>query len=191
MGRVYKPITNLRNIVLSPMINPLMQPQELTTKRRYVKSGRADEMISSTTGEIIGVSAIHTIEEKDDMEFVKVFAAGVAAGYELSKTAQRVFQVVLDQYQRTPMSRGFVDYVNLLWFDNGIDGRALEMTERTFQLGLKELLDKRFISPKDGVSYWTNPALFFKGDRVMFIKEYRRRSKAQVIEADHMQENKK
>jgi hypothetical protein len=173
------------------MINPLMQPQELTTKRRYVKSGRADEMISSTTGEIIGVSAIHTIEEKDDMEFVKVFAAGVAAGYELSKTAQRVFQVVLDQYQRTPMSRGFVDYVNLLWFDNGIDGRALEMTERTFQLGLKELLDKRFISPKDGVSYWTNPALFFKGDRVMFIKEYRRRSKAQVIEADHMQENKK
>jgi hypothetical protein len=182
MGRVYKPISSLKNLILSPMVNPLMQPQELTTKRRYVKSGRADEMINSSTGEVVGVSAIHTIEEKDDMEFVKVFAAGVAAGYDLSKTGQRVFQVVLDQYQRTPMNRGFADYVNLLWFDNGVDGRALEMTERTFQRGLRELLDKRFIAPKDGVSFWTNPALFFKGDRVMFIKEYRRRSKNQVIE---------
>jgi hypothetical protein len=49
------------------------------------------------------------------------------------------------------------------------------MSEYTFKRGLRELLDKRFISPKDGVSFWTNPALFFKGDRVMFIKEYRRR----------------
>jgi hypothetical protein len=31
------------------------------------------------------------VEERDDAEFVKVFAAGVAASYCLSKTAQRVF----------------------------------------------------------------------------------------------------
>ena len=24
-------------------------------------------------------------------------------------------------------------------------------------------------------SYWVNPALFFKGDRVLFVNEYRRR----------------
>ena len=54
----------------------------------------------------MGVSAIHQVQEKDDAEFVKVFAAGVAATYELTRTAQRVFQVVLDQYQRTPMRGG-------------------------------------------------------------------------------------
>ena len=49
------------------------------------------------------------------------------------------------------------------------------MSEDTFKKGLRELLDKGFLSPKTLNSYWTNPALFFKGDRVLFIKEYRRR----------------
>ena len=127
------------------------------------------------TGEVHGVATIHQVEERDDAEFVKVFAAGVAAAYELTKTAQRVFQVVLDQYQRTPMSRGFADHVNLFWFDDGIEGRDVGMSEKTFQRGLKELLAKRFIYPKGPTAFWTNPALFFKGDRVMFVKEYRRR----------------
>lgn len=72
------------------------------------------------------------------------------------------------------MSRGYADYVNLLWFDNGIEGRDVNMSSYTFNRGLKELLDKKFLAPKDGVSFWTNPALFFKGNRVLFIKEYRR-----------------
>lgn len=168
-------VINLRKLVLSPTVNPLIEPQQVRTKRRWVKSGRSEDLVNPATGEISGVAAIHQVEEKDDAEFVKVFAAGVAASYDLTKTAQRVFQVVLDQYQRTPMSRGYADYVNLLWFDDGIEGRDVGMSEKTFQRGLKELLAKRFIAPKDGVSFWTNPALFFKGDRVMFIKEYRRR----------------
>jgi hypothetical protein len=166
---------NLRKLNYSPTVNPLLEPQQITTKRRYVRSGRGEDLINTSTGEITAVVTIHQVEERDDAEFVKVFAAGVAASYELTKTAQRVFQVVLDQYQRTPMSRGFADYVNLFWFDDGIEGRSVGMSEKTFQRGLKELLEKRFISPKDTVSFWTNPALFFKGDRVLFIKEYRRR----------------
>ena len=168
-------VINLRKLRLSPTVNPLMEPQEIQTRRRWVKSGRSEDLINASTGEVSGVTAIHQVEERDDAEFVKVFAAGVAASYELTRTAQRVFQVVLDQYQRTPMSRGYADYVNLLWFDDGIEGRSVGMSEKTFQRGLKELLAKRFIAPKDGVSFWTNPALFFKGDRVMFIKEYRRK----------------
>ena len=168
---------NLRKLEYSPVVNPLVEPQQIQTKRRYVRSGRSEDLVNTATGEIVGVATIHQVEERDDAEFVKVFAAGVAASYELTKTAQRVFQVVLDQYQRTPMSRGFADYVNLFWFDDGIDGRDVGMSEKTFQRGLKELLEKRFLSPKDSASFWTNPALFFKGDRVMFIKEYRRRAR--------------
>lgn len=176
---------NLRKLDYSPTINPLMEPQQVTSKRRYVRSGHAEELINPKTGEVHGVATIHQVEERDDAEFVKVFAAGVAASYELTKTAQRVFQVVLDQYQRTPMSRGFADHVNLFWFDDGIEGRDVGMSEKTFQRGLKELLEKRFIHPKGPTAFWTNPALFFKGDRVMFVKEYRRRKTAlKVIEED-------
>lgn len=166
---------NLRKLDYSPTINPLVEPQEIRSKRRFVRAGRADELINQTTGEVTAVAAIHQVEERDDAEFVKVFAAGVAATYDLTKTAQRVFQVVLDQYQRTPMSKGFADSVNLFWFGQGIEGRDVGMSEKTFQRGLKELMEKRFVYPKDSASFWTNPALFFKGDRVMFIKEYRRR----------------
>ena len=57
--------------------------------------------------------------------------------------------------------------------------------ERTFRRGLIELLEKRFLYPKTSSSYWINPSLFFKGDRVLFIKEYRRRkpSKQEGLEA--------
>lgn len=173
MARTYKPKTDLSRLQYSPTINPLMQPQQVTTKRRFVRSGKSEDLINPATGEVHGIATIHQVEERDDAEFVKVFAAGVAATYELTKTAQRVFQVVLDQYQRTPMSRGFADYVNLFWFDDGIDGRTVGMSEYTFKRGLRELVDKSFLAPKDSASFWTNPALFFKGDRVMFIREYR------------------
>lgn len=166
---------NLRKLQYSPTVNPLVEPQEIRSRRRYVKAGRSDELINASTGEVIGVAAIHQVEEKDDAEFVKVFAAGAAASFDLTKTAYRVFLVVLDQYQRTPMSNGFADHVNLFWFGDGIEGRDVGMSEKTFQRGLKELLDKRFLYPKGPTAFWTNPALFFKGDRVMFIREYRRR----------------
>lgn len=175
MARAYKPKTHLDKLAYSPTVNPLMEPQDIRTKRRLVRSGRSEDLVNPATGEIAGVAAIHQVEERDDAEFVKVFAAGVAATYELTKTAQRVFQVVLDQYQRTPMSRGFADAVDLFWFGVGIEGRDVGMSEDTFKKGLRELLDKKFLHPKSPTSFWTNPALFFKGDRVMFIKEYRRR----------------
>lgn len=175
MARAYKPKTHLDKLIYSPTVNPLMEPQTLKTKRRLVRSGRSEDLVNPSTGEIHGVATIHQVEERDDAEFVKVFAAGVAAGYELTRTAQRVFQVVLDQYQRTPMSRGYADSVNLFWFGDGIEGRDVGMKEDTFKKGLRELLDKGFLYPKDSASFWTNPALFFKGDRVMFVKEYRRR----------------
>jgi hypothetical protein len=175
MARTYKPKTDLSKLTYSPLINPLMEPQEIRTKRRLVRSGRTEDLVNPATGEVTGVAAIHQIEERDDAEFVKVFAAGVAATYELTKTAQRVFQIVLDQYQRTPMSSGYADAVNLFWFDDGIQGRDVGMSEYTFKRGLRELLDKSFLYPKDSASFWVNAALFFKGDRVMFIREYRRR----------------
>ena len=181
---------NLRKLDYSPSFNPLVEPQTIRAKRRLVKSGRTEDLVNTATGEISGVAAHHQIEERDDIEFVKVFAAGVAATYDLTKTAQRVFQLVLDQYQRTPMSRGYADYVNLFWFGDGIEGRDVGMSEKTFQRGLKELLEKRFIYPKDSASFWTNPALFFKGDRVLFIKEYRRKkpnTKSDLLEDEAQQ----
>lgn len=174
-GTGRKSLKTIKAELMSPTHNPLVAPQEIRTKRRLVRSGRSEELVSASTGEVVGISAIHQIDEMDDAQFVKVFAAGIAASYDLSRTGQRVFQVVLDAYERTPMTGGFADSVELFWFGNGIEGRDVGLSESTWNRGLRELLDKRFIWPRTPTSYWVNPALFFKGDRVMFIKEYRRR----------------
>jgi hypothetical protein len=166
---------NLKKLDYFPTINPLIQPIEVKVKRRYVRTGATEEMVNASTGEVVAVSAIHQVEERDDAEFVKVFAAGVSAAYDLNRTAQRVFQAVLQEYERTPMTRGFADTVELFWFGAGLSGRDIGMSEKTFQRGLKDLLGKGFIAPKSSSLFWVNPSLFFKGDRVMFIKEYRRR----------------
>ena len=67
-----------------------------------------------------------------------------------------------------------MDSVYLAWFDGGLSGQKINMTDRTFQTGLKELLAKGFLSPRSPNLFWVNPALFFKGNRVAFVKEYRR-----------------
>ncbi len=168
-------LPKLRSLSYSPEVNPLMEPQELKMKKRWVKTGRAETLVNMSTGEVSGVAAHHQIEDKDDAEFVKVFAAGIKGIYDLTKTASRVFQVVLDQYQREPMSKGFADSIYLAWFDGGLSGQDVGMSESTFNRGLRELVNKSFLYPRSPSVFWVNPSMFFKGDRVLFVKEYRRR----------------
>lgn len=166
---------NLRKLEYSPEVNPLMQPRQIEVKRKHVRTGISRDLVDGDTGEVTHAAMIHTVEDKDDAEFVKVFAAGVKAIYDLSRTASRVFQTVLEVYQAEPMSRGFADSVYLAWFDGGLSGRSIGMSEDTFQRGLKELLAKGFLAPRQPNVFWVNPSLFFKGDRVLFLREYRRR----------------
>ncbi|MEI8122740.1 MAG: hypothetical protein WCI20_11865 [bacterium] len=170
-----KNLPRLRSSVYSPTINPLMEPGQVQVKRRYVTTGLKKDLTDMETGEITGASVVRTVEEKDDAEFVKVFASGIAAMYDLTKTAQRVFQRVLEQYQAEPMHKGYADSIQLTWFGEGLNGAAIDLSEPTFNRGLRELLAKGFIAPRTPTVFWVNPALFFKGDRVLFVKEYVRK----------------
>lgn len=167
---------DLRALPFKPDSNPFVQGSEIRTKHKTVRAkaaGRA--LLDPDTGEIVGASIIHTIEEKDEAQFVKVFAAGVQEAFDLSHTGRRVFQAVLVEYQKAKMTGGFSDSVRLYWFGEGLDGRAVGMSKFTFNKGLKELLEKQFLFPRSPNEYWVNPALFFKGDRVAFLREYRYR----------------
>lgn len=161
---------NLRKLEYSPATNPLWKPKAVTIKAK--KRGNAADVVSLETGEVTGCAVIRRVEQVDDEQFVKVFSAGVAASFDLSKTAQKAFQAVLEAYQSTPMNGGYAESVRLFWFGEGLDGRALDMSERTFRRGLVELLEKGFIAPRSPHEYWVNPHLFFRGDRVMFAREY-------------------
>lgn len=169
---------NLRKLTYSPKTNPFMDGVEIRTKHKTVRTRAAKrDLMDPETGEVIGASIIHTIEERDEEHFVKVFAEGVKAAFDLSKTGARVFQSVLLEYQKAKMTGGFSDAVSLIWFDNGLNGSSLDMSDRTFHNGLRELIEKGFLKPKMPNQFWVNPALFFKGDRVAFMREYRIKSR--------------
>lgn len=158
-------------------------------KKKRVRSGLASKtLVDAETGEVAAASVVHQIEEKDEEHFVKVFAAGIAAAYELTRTGQRVFQAILQEYERAPMSSGYAEAVYLSWFGDGLSGQDIGMSEKTFQRGLKELLAKDFLSPKTPNVFWVNPALFFKGDRFLLVKEYRRKVARAKTEQEILEE---
>ncbi|EBQ9844724.1 hypothetical protein CVF12_23595 [Salmonella enterica] len=181
--------TDLRTLEYSPDSNPLVDSAEVPVKRKRVRSALASKtLVDAETGEVQATAVIQQIEEKDTDEFVKVFSAGIAAAYELTRTGQRVFQAVLKEYEQTPMSRGYADSIYLAWFGDGLSGRDIGMSEYTFKRGLRELLDKGFIAPQAPNVFWVNPALFFKGDRVMLVKEYRRKVARAKTEQESLEE---
>jgi DNA-binding IclR family transcriptional regulator len=65
---------------------------------------------------------------------------------------------------------------------------GIQISESTFARGIRELIDKKFIAPSTHVSwYWLNPDFVWNGDRIAFVKEYRRAGAASVIPG-HQQE---
>jgi hypothetical protein len=172
---------------ISPHSNPLMGGTVITSKSRRVAAGMRSELVDPDTGEVQAMSSIHRVKQVDDAEFVKVFGEGVKAMYGLKRTGMRVFQAILEEYQATKMNGGYADAIYINWFDGGLCGRDIGMSERTFHNGLKELLENKFLAPRSANLYWVNPALFFKGDRVALIREYRR--SAPLVGDAHKQMN--
>lgn len=174
MARAFKPKIALNRLPVSPFKNPLLASDGIVTKRRWVKTRSGHDLLDPSTGEVSAVAAIHQVEVRDDAEFVKLFSEGVKAAFNLSRTGYRVFLALIEVYQQTAMKGGFAEAVELFWFGKGLAGRDIDMSEDTYKKGLRELLEKEFIALRQGNTFWVNPSLFFKGDRVAFIKEYRR-----------------
>lgn len=154
-----------------------------------MRTGKSEELTNRQTGEISRVVSHHQVVEKDDAEFVKVFSAGIKAMYDLNRTAARVFGLVLEKYEQEPMAGGYADSLYLMWFDGGLSGQDIGMSEATFNRGLRELVEKGFLYPRMPGVYWTNPNLFFKGDRVAFVHEYRRKKRTSDAQARAELEN--
>ena len=56
-----------------------------------------------------------------------------------------------------------------------VDQALTPMSNPTYDRGMRELIEKGFIAatPMQGI-YWLNPSFVWNGDRLAFVKEYRR-----------------
>ena len=151
--------------------NPFLKGAEIATKTRRVTNKRGDMMlVNSNTGEIqTQIAGFWEAEEVDSTKFVKLFVRGVKALAELSNAGTRVFELLyLEMQKNIGKDEVYLSFTDL--------DENLKVSRSTFARGLAELIDKRFIAPKTGIAkYWVNPDFIWNGDRLAFVKEYRKK----------------
>jgi len=146
---------------------PKAEQLPIRSKRINVPGGNAAVIVDNSTGEIKGIGGIGFWwqEEVDRTQFVKLFLDGIKQAAGLSKSGMQVFELVYLQMRAKPGS----DEIKLNQYvarDNG-------MSDRTYQRGIRELLEKEFLylSPSDGV-FFVNIRFMFNGDRLAFVRSY-------------------
>ncbi len=150
--------------------NPFWQPAEVKvgSKRITVAGGRH----VSDDGESVIHSGIHVVEEIDKDEFVKLYTKNVKAIFALKPSAQKVLQYLMVELQKTPGAEA----VYLAWIgaEEYFSEEKVGISRASFHRAMNELLEKGFIAEsKKPNMFWFNPHLFFNGDRMRFVKEYR------------------
>lgn len=147
------------------------------TKRFQVPGGKGAVIVDNTSGEIKGIGGMGFWweEEVDSSRFVKLFLDGIKQAAGLSKTGMQVFELVYHQMRANPGS----DEIKL----NQYMARDHGINDRTYQRGVRELLEKEFLyrSPSDGV-FFVNIRFMFNGDRLAFVRTYHLKGSARQQE---------
>jgi len=137
------------------------------SRRMNVPGGKGSVIVDSSTGELKGIGGMgfYWEEEVDTTRFVKMFLEGIKQAAGLSKTGIQVFELVYQEMRANPGS----DEIKL----NQYLAKDHGLSDRTYQRGVRELLEKEFLyrSPSDGV-FFVNIRFMFNGDRLAFVKSY-------------------
>jgi hypothetical protein len=147
------------------------------TKRINVPGGRGSVIVDNCTGELKGIGGLGFWweEEVDTTRFVKLFLDGIKQTAGLSKTGIQVFELVYHEMRANPGR----DEIKL----NQYVAKDHNINDRTYQRGVRELLEKEFLyrSPSDGV-FFVNIRFMFNGDRLAFVKSYHLKGASQQQE---------
>ncbi len=127
-------------------------------------------IVNDGTGEIVAPAAgFWMAEEIDSTKFVKLYINGVKAFKELTSAGTKVFEVLYLEVQK-----GIGKDVIWLSFSE-IDQSITPMGKATFMRGMRELIEKDFLAESTTQSkYFLNPDFLWNGDRLAFVKEYRK-----------------
>jgi len=152
--------------------NPSVGGSDKVSKRKKVQVGSDKRGIIFDDGDkiAIGGAAFYEFEEVDDERFVKMYLSGIKQAAGLSKAGLTVFEMVYQNVQNTPND----DKVML-------SPKNSTLTLKTYHRGLRELLEKEFLylTLYPGV-FFVNIRYMFNGDRLAFVRGYKRKSKRKI-----------
>jgi len=151
-------------------------PGGIPTRMRPVKiaNGNRAMIIGKDTGELLGdaQAAFFEMQAVDQGQFVKIYLEGIKNTAKLTKAGMQVFEIVYNQMRENPQTDKIELNVYLA------KKFSIEISERTYQRGLRELLENEFLyrSPSADV-YFVNIMYMFNGNRIILAKSYYLRDK--------------
>lgn len=153
--------------------NPFWDKTEIKVGSKMIRVSGG--MHVNESGESITHSGIHVLKEVDEDEFVKIYTKNIKAIFDLKPTAQRVLQYLIVELQKTPNA----DAIYLAWVgaEEYFSEHDIKVSRASFHRALSELINKGFLAESTKPNmFWFNPNLFFNGNRITLIHEYRKNS---------------
>lgn len=151
--------------------NPFWKPTEIQVgKKRIAVAGG-----THGGGEILAYSGIHVVEEVNKDQFVKLYTKNMKIFFDIKPSTQKVLMAVIDVVQKSPGC----DSIYLNWFtvEDFSEENDLKVSRASFHRAMAELIEKGFLAEAEDINkFWFNPHLIFNGDRMTFIREYRRKA---------------
>jgi len=163
-----------RKGVVAYQKNPFWEAQEVKVGSKMIKVAGGQHV--SANGESVSHSGIHVVRHVDETEFVKLYTSNVKAIFDLKPTSLKVLQYLMVMLQETPNA----DAIYLAWIgaEEYFSEENVKVSRRSFHRALAEMIEKGFIAESTKPNmFWFNPHLFFNGNRMSFIQEYRKNPK--------------
>jgi hypothetical protein len=160
--------------MLAYNVNPFWEPTEVKVGSSFVRVAGGTHV--GDEGDSVKHSGIHIVKHVDKDEFVKLYTKNIKAIFDLKPTTQKVLQYLMKELQKTPNA----DAIYLAWLgaNHYFSEVDIKVSRASFHRAMNELLNKKFIAESTMPNmYWFNPHLFFNGDRMSFIKEYKIKKK--------------
>ncbi len=162
----------------NPFVNSLIVDVDPTRRRRMTAPSNKEviQTISDRDGVITGQSAFIQYVEVDERQFAKLYLSNLAAFWDLSKPAIRVFTYIMSNIKP---NQDTIDFI----LEDCLEYCQYKSRKPIFQ-GLADLLHKEIIARgRTQWQYFINPIITFNGDRVLFAKGLiRKKIKKQVTE---------
>lgn len=162
----YNSITQYEQFKENPFMNA---NSNLPIKRKDMIIGEKNHiMVNSQTGETSGHLMIAKSKEVDQEEFVKVYLTQLKLLFDLNKNAQKVVAYIMSILPPNK-DRIYFDIEECKAFTN-------YRSVSTILDGMSELIEKEVIARSDKhYIYYTNPTIFFNGNRLTLLFEYRKK----------------
>jgi len=155
----------------NPFLKEMVQEIDPGTKRKLVTPSNKElvqTVYNDQSGEIVGHTAFMQYVEVDEKQFAKLYLSNIAAFWNLSKPAIRVFTYIMSTIKPNQDRLYFI-------LEECIEYTGYKSKTMVFT-GLAALLENKIIARgRTSFEFYINPMVVFNGNRITFAKTYIRK----------------